>query len=79
MQEFLIKNTTREQREEIVRQSLGYSDVGCEECSGAYGYDMYQDYIDGKKELEEITAAFRANYVRGYMEKPEQNGCGYAK
>lgn len=28
MESYLIKDTTREQREQIVRDSLGYSDVG---------------------------------------------------
>ena len=27
MDKFLIKNTTREQREQIIKESLGYSDV----------------------------------------------------
>lgn len=31
MDEYLIKNTTREQREQIVKDSLGYSDLGCDE------------------------------------------------
>lgn len=78
MEEFLIRNTTREQREQMVKDSLGYSDVGCEECSGAYGYDMYQPYIEGEKELEEITREFRAAYVRD-MERQERNGCGMGR
>ena len=28
MEEYLIKNTTREQREQIVKDSLGYSELG---------------------------------------------------
>lgn len=31
MDKFLIKNTTKEEREEIVKKSLGYSDIGCDE------------------------------------------------
>lgn len=78
MEEFLIQNTTREQREKIVKDSLGYSEIGCEECSGAYGYEMYQPYIDGEKELEEITQAFRPSYVKD-MERQERGGCGMGR
>lgn len=61
MDKFLIKNTTREQREQIVKESLGYSDIGCDEYSD--GYDLYQPYIDGEMEISEITRAYKANYV----------------
>jgi hypothetical protein len=39
---FLIKNTTREQRAEIVRRSLSCGGGGCEDCKacGAYGATM---------------------------------------
>ena len=30
MDRYLIANTTREEREQIVRDALGYSDIGCE-------------------------------------------------
>lgn len=73
MEEFLIKNTTREQREQIVKESLGYSDISCEDCGD--GYDMYLPYIEGKKELKEITMEYRANYMRD-MEREERGGCG---
>ena len=79
MEEYLIKNTTRAQREQIVKEALGYSDVGCDDAGGAYGYDMYQDYIDGKREIDEITRSFRANYVHGDMEKPSTGGCSYQR
>ena len=38
MEEYLIKNTTREQREQIVKDSLGYSELGCDDAMD--GYDM---------------------------------------
>jgi hypothetical protein len=66
----LIADTTREEREEIVRSSLDCGGGGCENCSGCgvYGasdpYDMYQPYIDGKKEISEITREFNARYMR---------------
>lgn len=72
MEEYLIRNTTREQREQIVRESLGYSDIGCEDCGD--GYDMYLPYIEGKKELREITMEYRTRYVKD-MEREERRSC----
>ena len=37
--------------------------------------DMYQDYIDGKKEIREINMEFNARYVRGDMDKEEKRSC----
>ena len=68
--QLLIKNTTREQRERIVRESLACGGGGCENCSacGVYGagdpFDMYQPYIDGEKEIEDINREFNARYLR---------------
>lgn len=72
MEKFLIENTTREERERIVRESLGYSDIGCEDCGD--GYDMYIPYIEGKKELKEITMEYNARYVKD-MEREERRSC----
>lgn len=62
----LIKDTTREERIEIVRRSLS-CESGCENCSGcALGVDdpfkMFAPYIDGKMEIREINQRFRASY-----------------
>lgn len=38
--------------------------------------DMYQDYIDGKREIRDINMAFRAGYESG-VEGPERPECGY--
>jgi hypothetical protein len=82
---FLIKNTTKEQREEIVRNSLTCSKGtcdGCGSCDGVFGtsdpYDMYQPYIDGEKELSEITMEFNARYFVRDMGDPSVNNrsCG---
>jgi hypothetical protein len=68
--QYLIKNTTREQREKIVRDALSCGGDGCENCSacGVYGagdpFDMYQPYIDGQKEIEDINREFRARYLK---------------
>ena len=58
-EKYLIKNTTRARREEIVRMSLGgdvcYSCAGCEGVGCGNALEMYKDYIEGKKELSEIN------------------------
>ena len=58
---FLIKDTTREEREKIVADSLGNIDAYCDGCMCGIT-EMYQDYIDGKKELREINMEFNARY-----------------
>lgn len=69
-EKYLIKNTTREQREKIIRDALSCNGVSCEECSAcdAYGavnpLEMYQPYIDGKKEIQEINREYAANYLK---------------
>jgi hypothetical protein len=65
----LIKDTTREEREEIIRKSLDCGGGGCENCSscglgGGDPYTMYQPYIDGEKEIAEINAEYRARYIK---------------
>lgn len=72
VESYLIRDTTREQRERIVRDSLGYSEVGCEDCMD--GYEMYLPYIEGKKELKEITMEYRTRYLKD-MEREERGRC----
>ena len=67
MQSLLIKDTTRAQREEIVRRALAACGGSCE----AMGKDpsglllgggrvdaIYQPYIDGEVELADLNAAY---------------------
>ena len=70
MKSILIKDTTREEREQIVRQAL-YGSYGaeCEFCSGCDNRggridSLYQPYIDGEKEISEINAGYTAPFVR---------------
>ena len=37
---------------------------------------MYQDDIDGKREIRDINMDFRAKYESG-IEGPERSECGY--
>ena len=61
MQSVLIKDTTRAQREEIVRRGLaacGGSCDGCNSCGNLGGgrvEDIYRPYIDGEKELRDLS------------------------
>ena len=75
MSSYLIAYTTREEREQIVEESLGNISGACDGCMAGLA-EMYQDYIDGKKEIREINMEFRARYTSG-SEAPERNGCEY--
>ena len=62
MKSVLIRDTTREEREEIVRQALwGACGAECEFCSGCDNRgggrieEMYQPYIEGRKEIRQIN------------------------
>ena len=63
MKSNLIKDTTKEEREKIVAESLGNIEATCDGCMSGLA-EMYQDYIDGKKELREINMEFNARYVK---------------
>lgn len=75
MKSLLIKDTTREEREQIVAESIGNINGSCDGCAAGLA-DMYQDYIDGIRELKEINMSFRARYVSG-DEGPQKKECGY--
>ena len=72
-----IAETTREERERIVEESIGNIEGLCDGCRPGL-IEMYQDYIDGKKELREINMEFSARYVSG-AEGPAKGGCGFAQ
>lgn len=76
MDSILIKDTTREERERIVAESIDAMSDACEGCTPGT-MEMYQDYIDGKKELRQINMEYRAGYVSGRM-GPQREGCDYA-
>ena len=70
MKSVLIKDTTRAQREQIVRQGLAACGGSCEGCNGCDNLGggrvdaFYQPYIDGEKELWELNAEYRRGLVR---------------
>ena len=75
MRSILIKDTTKEEREQIVAESIGNISGSCDGCMAGL-VDMYQDYIDGKKEIRDINMEFRAQYESG-VEGPEKSDCLY--
>ena len=60
MKSNLIKDTTKEERIALIKQWLPIDD-GLEDCEIDL-WDMYNDYINGKKEISEINASFQANF-----------------
>ena len=76
MKSLLIADTTREERERIVAESIGNIDGACDGCSPGL-IKMYRDYIEGRKELREINMEFNARYTSGAM-GPDRPGCDYA-
>ena len=72
MRSFLIKDTTREEREAIVAEALGNIEANCDGCMPGLA-EMYQAYIDGEMELRECNAAFNKGYISG-KQGPERGG-----
>ena len=73
MRSILIKDTTREERAAIVAEAVGSLEGACDGCAPGI-VRMYDEYIEGRMELREVNAAFRAGYVSG-KEGPEKAGC----
>ena len=74
MKSYLIQDTTREEREQIVSESIGQIEAACDGCAPGVA-EMYQAYIDGEKELREINREYVARYVSG-REGPTRSECG---
>ncbi len=77
MKSLLIADTTREERERIVADSIGNIDGACDGCRPGL-IEMYQDYIEGRKELRQVNMEFNARYTSG-AEGPAREGCGLAE
>lgn len=72
---YLLSETTKEEREKIVAESLGNIEASCDGCLAGLA-EMYQDYIDGKKELRDINMEFNARYIKG-EDMPSRESCSY--
>ena len=63
----LIKDTTREERIQIVEQGLNQCGGACDFCNGCDNLGggsvdaFYQTYIDGEKELREINMEYKSH------------------
>lgn len=77
MKSILIRDTTREEREKIVAESIGNVDALCDGCAAGV-LSMYEAYIDGELELREVNERFRRGYVSGAEGAPRQ-GCGMGR
>lgn len=70
MQSILIKDTTREERIQIVNRSLNVCGRSCEFCNGCDNLgggitdNFYKPYIDGEKEISQLNAEYRHSLVR---------------
>lgn len=71
---YLIKDTTREEREKIVEESLGNISANCDGCMAGLA-EMYQEYIEGRKEIRDINMEFNTRYVKGDMDKEDRRSC----
>ena len=74
MKSYLIKDTPREEREQIVADALGNIEASCDGCMPGLA-EMYQAYIDGEMELRECNAAFRARYISGQQGPESRRSC----
>ena len=77
MERYLIRETTKEEREQIVAEALGNISASCDGCMPGLA-EMYQEYIDGKKEIREINMNFQARYISGEEGPGHYKGsCGF--
>lgn len=58
---YLIANTTKEERIALIKSWIPEDDA-MEDCDIDL-WDMYADYINGKKEIAECNAAFKPSYL----------------
>ena len=71
MKSILIRDTTREERIQIINQSLAVCGSSCDFCNGCDNLGggrvetIYQPYIDGEKEIAQINMEFRSGLTRG--------------
>ncbi len=79
MKSLLIKDTTTEERRDIVRNALNFGGADCE---GIDMDDLYDDYILGLKELADINREFSEKHAgcvkADNMERPA-HGCGMGR
>ena len=70
----LIKDTTKEERKQIVEESFGNISASCDGCMAGLA-EMYQEYIDGTKEIRDINMEFNAHYIREDLDEKSKRSC----
>ena len=61
--EYLIKNTTKEERKKIAKNALAIS-VGSNEMPSKETIEIVKEYVDGKMELEEVQKKVIERYKK---------------
>ena len=61
---YLVSETTKEERKEIVKNALGISLLGADMPSNDF-LQLAKQYIDGKIEIEEIQKRVLEKYTNG--------------
>ena len=69
MNDYSIANTTKEERIALIRQWLP-DDDGLDDSEGMDLWDIYADYINGKREIAEINALDPAKDYARFAEIP---------
>ena len=74
MKSLLIKDTTTEERRDIVRNALNF---GSADCEGIDMDDMYDDYIFGRRELADINREFSQQHAGAVKaeDREKRSGC----
>lgn len=70
----LIKDTTKEERKQIVEESFGNISASCDGCMAGLA-EMYQEYIDGTKEIRDINMEFNVHYIREDLDEKSKRSC----
>lgn len=61
MEEYLIANTTKEERIELIKKWIPDED-GVSDSDDMDLWDIYADYINGKREIAEINASMTGSF-----------------
>lgn len=61
--EYLIKDTTKEERKKIAKNALAIS-VGSNEMPSKEVIELVKEYVDGKMELEEVQKKIIERYKK---------------
>lgn len=72
MKDYSIKNTTKEQRKEIVNSSLGLGSIDSHEPSIVV-LELLDRYVEGELEIKEIQDIVLNSYKRKYLDGDEES------